>query len=99
MILSRHASDYPCVGAWNDRHRQPRMQRARRRWRDLRHPWCFLYLRAAGLAIVFKLLLAAEQSWRKLNTAELIALVRAGATLPMTFGKSATPMLTQPARP
>ena len=34
--------------------------------------------RAAGLAMVFKLLLAAEQSWRKLNGAELVALVRAG---------------------
>ena len=28
--------------------------------------------------MVFKLLLAAEQSWRKLNGAELVALVRAG---------------------
>jgi putative transposase len=36
--------------------------------------------RAAGLAMVFKLLLAAEQSWRKLNGAELVSLVRAGVT-------------------
>lgn len=34
--------------------------------------------RAAGLAMVFKLLLTAEQSWRKLNGAELVPLVRAG---------------------
>jgi putative transposase len=34
--------------------------------------------RTAGLAMVFKLLLAAEQSWRKLNGAELVPLVRAG---------------------
>ena len=34
--------------------------------------------RAAGLAMVFKLLLMAEQSWRKLNGAELVAHVRAG---------------------
>lgn len=34
--------------------------------------------RAAGLAMVFKLLLVAEQSWRKLNGAELVPLVRAG---------------------
>lgn len=34
--------------------------------------------RAAGLAMVFKLLLTAERSWRKLNGAELVPLVRAG---------------------
>ena len=34
--------------------------------------------RAAGLAMVFKLLLTAEQSWRKLNGNELVPLVRAG---------------------
>jgi transposase-like protein len=34
--------------------------------------------RTAGLAMVFKLLLTAEQSWRKLNGAELVPLVRAG---------------------
>jgi transposase-like protein len=34
--------------------------------------------RAAGLAMVFKLLLAAEKSWRKLNGHELVPLVRAG---------------------
>lgn len=34
--------------------------------------------RAAGLAMVFKLLLAAEKSWRKLNGHDLVPLVRAG---------------------
>jgi transposase-like protein len=34
--------------------------------------------RAAGLAMAFKLLLAAERSWRKLNGASLLPLVRAG---------------------
>lgn len=34
--------------------------------------------RAAGLAMVFKLLLTAEKSWRKLNGHELVPLVRAG---------------------
>jgi putative transposase len=34
--------------------------------------------RAAGLAMVFKLLLTAEQGWRKLNGSELVPLVRAG---------------------
>jgi putative transposase len=34
--------------------------------------------RAAGLAMVFKLLLTAEKTWRKLNGAELVPLVRAG---------------------
>lgn len=34
--------------------------------------------RTAGLAMVFKLLLMAEASWRKLNGAELVPLVRAG---------------------
>jgi transposase-like protein len=34
--------------------------------------------RAAGLAMVFKLLLTAEKSWRKLNGAERVAHVRAG---------------------
>jgi len=34
--------------------------------------------RNAGLAMAFKLLLAAERSWRKLNGAELLPLVRAG---------------------
>jgi transposase-like protein len=34
--------------------------------------------RAAGLAMVYKLLLTAEQSWRKLIGAELVPLVRAG---------------------
>ena len=35
--------------------------------------------RNAGLAMAFKLLLAAEQHWRKLNGAELLPLVREGA--------------------
>jgi putative transposase len=34
---------------------------------------------AAGLAMVFKLLEAAEQRWRKVNGPRLVALVRAGA--------------------
>jgi putative transposase len=34
--------------------------------------------RSAGLAMVFKLLLAAEKTWRKLNGHELVPLVRAG---------------------
>ncbi len=36
--------------------------------------------RAAGLAMVFKLIQAAEQRWRKVNAPRLVALVRAGAT-------------------
>ncbi len=35
--------------------------------------------RAAGLAMVFKLLQAAEEHWRYVNGAHLVALVRAGA--------------------
>jgi putative transposase len=35
--------------------------------------------RNAGLAMAFKLLLAAEQHWRKLNGAELLPLVREGS--------------------
>jgi hypothetical protein len=35
--------------------------------------------RNAGLAMVFKLLLAAEKTWRKLDGHEFVALVRAGA--------------------
>ena len=35
--------------------------------------------RAAGLAMVFKLIEAASQHWRYLNAAHLVALVRAGA--------------------
>jgi len=35
--------------------------------------------RAAGLAMVFKLIEAAERRWRRLNGHELVALVRAGA--------------------
>ncbi len=34
--------------------------------------------RTAGLAMVFKLLLTAEKTWRKLNGHELVSLVRAG---------------------
>ena len=36
--------------------------------------------RAAGLAMAFKLIEAAEQRWRSLNAPHLVALVRAGAT-------------------
>jgi putative transposase len=36
--------------------------------------------RAAGLAMVFKLIEAAQQRWRYVNGAHLVALVRAGAT-------------------
>lgn len=35
--------------------------------------------RRAGLAMIFKLMEAAEQRWRKLSGAHLVALVRAGA--------------------
>ena len=36
--------------------------------------------RAAGLAMAFKLIDAAQDRWRKVNGHELVALVRAGAT-------------------
>jgi len=36
--------------------------------------------RAAGLAMAFKLIEAAEDRWRSVNGAHLVALVRAGAT-------------------
>lgn len=36
--------------------------------------------RAAGLAMAFKLLEAAQDNWRKINAPHLVALVRAGAT-------------------
>jgi transposase-like protein len=36
--------------------------------------------RAAGLAMAFKLIEAAQDRWRKVNAPELVALVRAGAT-------------------
>ena len=36
--------------------------------------------RAAGLAMAYKLLDAAQQQWRSVNGAHLVALVRAGAT-------------------
>jgi hypothetical protein len=35
--------------------------------------------RAAGLAMVFQLILAAQDRWRALNAPHLVALVRAGA--------------------
>jgi len=38
--------------------------------------------RKAGLAMAFKLLLAAEQHWRKVNAPHLVALVRAGVKFP-----------------
>ena len=36
--------------------------------------------RAAGPAMAFKLIEAAQERWRKVNAPELVALVRAGAT-------------------
>ena len=36
--------------------------------------------RAAGLAMAFKLIEAAQDRWRAVNTPHLVALVRAGAT-------------------
>ena len=36
--------------------------------------------KAAGLAMAFKLILAAQQRWRAVNAPHLVALVRAGAT-------------------
>ena len=38
--------------------------------------------RTAGLAMAFKLLLAAEKRWRRVNAPHLVALVRAGVTFP-----------------
>jgi transposase-like protein len=38
--------------------------------------------RKAGLAMAFKLLLAAEQHWRKVNAPHLVALVKAGVEFP-----------------
>jgi transposase-like protein len=38
--------------------------------------------RKAGLAMAFKLLLAAEKHWRKVNAPHLVALVRAGVKFP-----------------
>jgi putative transposase len=38
--------------------------------------------RKAGLAMAFKLLLAAEKHWRRVNAPHLVALVRAGVTFP-----------------
>jgi hypothetical protein len=35
--------------------------------------------RAAGIAMAYKLIEAAQARWRKVNAAELVALVRAGA--------------------
>lgn len=37
--------------------------------------------RAAGLAMAFKLIEAAQNRWRSVNAPKLVALVRAGATL------------------
>jgi hypothetical protein len=37
-------------------------------------------LRAAGLAMAFKLIQAAQDHWRMVNAPHLVALVRAGAT-------------------
>ena len=38
--------------------------------------------RKAGLAMAFKLLLAGEKRWRRVNAPQLVALVRAGVTFP-----------------
>ncbi len=38
--------------------------------------------RKAGLAMAWKLLLAAEQRWRKVNAPHLVALVKAGVEFP-----------------
>jgi hypothetical protein len=38
--------------------------------------------RKAGLAMAFRLLLAAEQRWRRVNTPHLVALVKAGVDFP-----------------
>ena len=38
--------------------------------------------RKAGLAMAFKLLLAAEKRWRKINAPHLVALVQAGVKFP-----------------
>ena len=38
--------------------------------------------RKAGLAMAFKLLLAAEQRWRRVNAPHLVALVKAGVEFP-----------------
>jgi len=38
--------------------------------------------RRAGLAMAFKLLLATEKRWRRVNASHLVALVRAGVTFP-----------------
>ena len=38
--------------------------------------------RKAGLAMAFKLLLAAEKRWRKINAPHLVALVQAGVRSP-----------------
>jgi hypothetical protein len=43
--------------------------------------------RAAGLAMAFKLIEAAQERWRAVNAPHLVALVRAGATF--TGGKLA----------
>lgn len=48
----------------------------RLRQRVTKGPGC----REAGLAMAFKLMLAAQQRWRRINGHELVALVRAGAT-------------------
>src|SRR4051794_33589705 len=67
---------------------------ARRRFRSvILPPWCrkspkvaevwpLLYFgsRAAGLAMAFKLIEAAQDRWRAVNAPHLVALVRAGAT-------------------
>jgi transposase-like protein len=43
--------------------------------------------RQAGLATAFKLLLAAEDRWRKLNAPHLVALVKAGVKFPNGWAK------------
>ncbi len=54
--------------------------------------------RTAGLAMLFKLLLTAETSWRKLNGAELVPLVRAGVRFidGVRIERDAEPETTRP---
>ena len=50
--------------------------------------------RQAGLAMAFKLILAAQDHWRKVNAPHLVALVRAGVQF--KDGKQVVPQVTQP---
>jgi transposase-like protein len=50
--------------------------------------------RKAGLALAFKLILAAQDHWRKVNAPHLVALVRAG--VPFKDGKQVVPQVAGP---